>query len=291
MISDSMDTELVKRLLFSALRITAGVYGGLCIYLYFRQSALVYYPTRDMLETPKDAGLPYDDVILRTSDGIRIHAWYVPAVTSRGAILMCHGNGGNISHRLATIRVLHDLGLDVLIFDYRGYGRSEGKPSEKGTYQDAQAAWDYLTVTRGTPGDRIVIHGRSLGGAVAAWLAVREKPAALILESTFTSVPDMGSMLYPYLPVRLLCRFRYPTLDYVKQAHCPILFAHSPDDEMIPYVHGIKLFAAAPEPKTFFDLIGDHNAGEEIILPPYREKLDDFLTKALMPRGKSQPSP
>jgi fermentation-respiration switch protein FrsA (DUF1100 family) len=198
-------------------------------------------------------------------------------------VIICHGNGGNIGGRLHPISLFHELGLNVLIFDYRGYGGSAGKPSEEGTYQDACAAWQHLTEKRNTPPDKIVVFGRSLGGAVAAGLAERVTPAALILEATFTSVPEMGTRLYPWLPIRLLSRYRYNTLARLEQIHCPVLIAHSRGDNMIPFEQGRKLFAAAREPKIFFELTGDHNEGEVLTPPAYQQTLDTFLTTRLGP--------
>ncbi|MBI2440380.1 MAG: alpha/beta hydrolase [Lentisphaerae bacterium] len=266
---------------FPVLRIMAAVYVGLCILLFFRQSRMVYFPLTEVRLTPADAGLAFEPVTLTTSDGLRLAGWYVPCQRARGTLLICHGNGGNIGDRLHVIGLFHELGLNVLIFDYRGYGESAGKPSEEGTYRDAQAAWQYLTEKRGIPPDKIVVFGRSLGGAIAAELAARIAPAALIIEASFTSVPDLGARLYPYLPIRLLCRFRYNTRESLKAVHCPVLIAHSREDEMIPFAHGQKLYAVAVEPKTFVELTGDHNAGEVLTSAAYREALDKFLTATL----------
>jgi len=277
------------KIALSALKIVVAVYVGLCILLFFRQSHMVYFPLAKVLATPADAGLAYERISLVTSDGVRLAGWYVPCENARGTVIICHGNGGNIGDRLHPIGLFHELGLNVLIFDYRGYGESAGKPSEEGTYLDAQAAWQYLIEKRNTPPDKIVVFGRSLGGAVAADLAGRvaraafTAPAALILEATFTSIPDMGARIYPWLPIRLLCRYRYNTLARLERMRCPVLIAHSRDDEMIPFEHGRKLFAAARAPKTFFELTGDHNEGEALTSPAYRRALDAFLTGRLGP--------
>ncbi|MBU0714492.1 MAG: alpha/beta hydrolase [Verrucomicrobia bacterium] len=271
----------VIRIALSVLKIVAAVYVGLCILLFFRQSHMVYFPLVPVMQKPSDVGLAYESVALMTADDTRLAGWYVPCEGARGTVLMCHGNGGNIGDRLHPISLFHGLGLNVLVFDYRGYGESTGKPSEEGTYQDARAAWQYLTEKRNTPPDKIVVFGRSLGGAVAAGLVERITPAALILEATFTSIPDMGARLYPWLPIRLLSRYRYNTLARLEQIHCPVLIAHSRDDEMIPFEQGQRLFAAAHEPKTFFELTGDHNEGEALTSPAYCQALDAFLTGQL----------
>jgi hypothetical protein len=280
-----MNMSDVIRIALSALKIAAAVYIGLCILLFFRQSHMVYFPLARVQATPADAGLAYENVCLVTADNVRLAGWYVPCERARGTVLICHGNGGNIGDRLHPIGLFHELGLNVLIFDYRGYGASAGQPSEKGTYLDAQAAWQYLTEQRSTPPDKIIVYGRSLGGAVAAWLAERVAPAALILEAAFTSIPDMGARLYPWLPIRLLSRYRYNTLARLERIRCPVLIAHSRDDNMIPFEQGRKLFAAAREPKTFFELTGDHNEGEVLTSPTYRLALDTFLTQVRQLRG------
>lgn len=268
-------------ILVSLVKIGAGVYVGLGMVLFFQQSRIVYYPTKPIEQTPQDVGLAYEAVTFPAADGVTLSGWYVPVQNARGTILLCHGNGGNISHRLYPIQLFHGMKLNVFIFDYRGYGQSAGKPGETGTYQDALGAWTYLTQTRATPPEKIVVLGRSLGGGVASWLAEQHKPAGLILESTFTSVPDLGAKMYPYLPVRLLCRFKYNTAERLPRIQCPVLVAHSRGDELVPFSHGQKLFAAANEPKTFAELVGSHNDGESSVSPEYRQTLERFLQSAL----------
>jgi fermentation-respiration switch protein FrsA (DUF1100 family) len=202
----------------------------------------------------------------------------VPARQERGVILFFHGNAGNISHRLDTLEIFHTLGLSTFIIDYRGYGQSEGRPSEQGTYLDAEAAWRYLVEQRQVPPERMIIFGRSLGGAVAAWLAQAHPPRALILESTFTSLPDMAATYLPFLPVRSLARFDYNTLARLPDIHCPVLVVHSPDDEVVPYSHGRQLFEAASEPKEFLELRGGHNEGF-LISDNYQAGLEAFIAR------------
>lgn len=284
-----MDLPTLKSFLWILVRVGLGVYLGLGLLLYVRQSSLVYYPLAEITLTPGDVGLAYEDIVCFAEDGARITGWYVPAAEARGTVLLFHGNGGNIGHRLHLIGLLRGLGWDVCIIDYRGYGASPGKPTEAGTYQDARAAWNYLVRERGLPPDRIVIHGRSLGGAVAAALAAEVQPAGLILESTFTSVPDLGQKLYPYLPVRWLCRYRYDTLARLPGIRCPILVAHSRQDEMIPFAHGERLFAAAREPKFFVPLSGGHNDGEDHTEPHFRDALKAFLEQCVPARTSAAP--
>src|SRR5262245_46041302 len=218
-------------------------------------------PGRALTATPADIGLAFEEARIMTADGLELHGWYVPAEPDASVVLFCHGNAGNISHRLERLQFFHDMGLAVLLFDYRGYGKSQGAPDELGTYRDAQAAWDFLTHTKGISSAHIVIFGESLGGAIAAHLARDVTSAgALILASTFTSAPDLASEFYWYLPVRLLARFQYPTAEYVSQVRVPTLVIHSQDDEIAPFSHGRKLFERAAGPKAFLEISGDHNA-------------------------------
>jgi uncharacterized protein len=257
------------------------VYLALCLMLLLLQSRLVFFPTRALEATPADARLAYEDVWLRTDDGLRLHGWWVPVAEPRGTVLFFHGNAGNISHRLVSLRTFHRLGYSTLIFDYRGYGRSEGSPSEAGTYRDAEAAWRHLTEERGIAPETIALFGRSLGGAVAAWLAERHPTGAVILESTFTSVPDLGAELYPFLPVRLLARIRYPTLARMEHLRAPVLVVHSRNDDIIPFHHGRRLWEAAREPKAFLELVGTHNDGFVTTGPRYETELARFLAEHL----------
>jgi len=268
-------------MLFSALKIGALAYVGLCLLVFVRQGAYVYYPSKLVEATPEAIGLRFEELTLVARDGVTLSAWWVPAAaeTQARALIYFHGNAGNNGDRLDALRALHDLNVNVLIVDYRGYGRSAGRPTEQGTYLDALAAWDYLTRERGVAPNRIFILGRSLGGAVAAWLAAQTQPAGAILESTFTSAPAMAGRMFPFLPIRLLCRFRYDTLSLLPRLACPVLIAHSPRDEIIPYQHGRELFAAAREPKTFVELTLDHNAGELGLEPQYRAALTEFLNR------------
>ena len=176
-------------------------------------------------------------------------------------MLLFHGNAGNISHRIDYAKMFYGLGYSTLLVDYRGYGESTGEPSEAGTYRDATASWLWLTAARGIKASDIVIFGESLGGGVATWLAAQHVPRALILASTFTSIPDLGVEVYPWIPVRRLSRIHYDNLANVERIRVPVLIAHSPNDEIIPYAHGRRLHAAAHEPKAFLELSGGHNEG------------------------------
>ncbi|MHB1358477.1 MAG: alpha/beta hydrolase [Rhodocyclaceae bacterium] len=276
--------------------IAAMSYAGFALLLFLLQPSLVYYPEigRDIAATPREADLPYEDVKLVTADGVALHGWFVAASEPRGTVLFLHGNAGNISHRLDSLRMFHRLGYNTLIVDYRGYGNSAGEPTEQGTYLDAAASWDYLTQTRKIPAASIVLFGESLGGAIAAWLASRHSvlgsqasadgsraspggPAALVISSGFTSVPDLAADLYPWLPVRWLSRFSYDTRAYLQTTRLPVFIAHSPDDEIIPFRHGRALFEAAPGPKRFLELRGGHNEGFIFVREPWVRALAEFL--------------
>jgi len=274
------------RTLVSILTITISVYLLLALLIYLFQDRMVFLsnlPGRALDATPGDIGLDYQDVSLTTSDHERLHGWYIPTEQSRGVLLFFHGNAGNISHRLDSIKIFHELGLDILIIDYRGYGLSSGKASEKGTYLDAQAAWDYLVNIRGVPADRMVIFGRSLGGAIGAWLGAQHTPGAMIIESSFSSGADMARRLYPFLPVRLLTRLKYPVVDYAGQLNCPVLVVHSRQDEIIPFTMGQAIYAAVKQEKKFLEIRGDHNNGFFISRDEYVSGVRDFLKDTLTP--------
>ena len=221
--------------------------------------------------------MPYEDVYLVTDDDIRIHGWYVPHPDAKATLLFFHGNAGNLSHRLESISIFHDIGLSVFIIDYRGYGRSGGRPSERGTYRDATAAWNYLVDERRLRPDEIIVFGRSLGGAVAAWSAAKVRPAAVILESTFTSVKELGKHYYPYLPVSWIVRIHYPVDEYVTSFTCPALVIHSHQDDVVPVWLGQRLFEHVPEPKMFLPISGDHNNGFLLSRDAYVSGIKRFL--------------
>ena len=278
------------RALFTLLTGLAVIYVVLGLVLYLLQGSLVFLanlPGPALDATPANIGLPYEDTRIATADGESLHGWYIPAEAARGVLLFFHGNAGNISHRLESIAIFNRLGLDVLIVDYRGYGQSSGRPTERGTYRDARAAWNYLQVERGVPPDRIVVFGRSLGGAVGAWLAAglpeESAPAAVIIESSFTSGADMARRLYPVYPARLLTRLKYPVVEYVARLHSPVLVVHSRDDEIIPFAMGRGIYDAARPPKSFLELRGDHNAGFWISRESYMQGLEAFLGAVLGP--------
>jgi uncharacterized protein len=274
--------SMLLRLLVAALV----AYAALVLLAYLMQSRMVHLPHvagRALVGSPADIGMAYEEVEFFAEDGVRLHGWFVPADAARGTVLFFHGNAGNISHRLESIGVFHRLSLDVFIIDYRGYGRSEGRPSEAGLYRDAAAAYRYLVAERGADPGRIVAFGRSLGGAVAAWTAVHHPMAGVIVESGFISIPELGAEIYRFLPVRRLVRMRYDTRSYLETTEVPVLIVHSPDDDIIPYRHGVALHAAAEPRATMLTISGDHNSGFLNAGIDYSAGLERFLTKILIP--------
>ena len=271
--------------MITILLLAGACYGLLLLTVYMYQPKMLYFPDEgdQTAATPSDVGLTYQQVELRTTDDLRLSAWYLPAEDEQGVLLFCHGNAGNISHRLDSLLLFHHLQMSVLIFDYRGYGQSEGQPSEQGTYTDALAAWEYLLTKKSKQPAEIVIFGRSLGAAIAAELATRVRPGALILESAFTSVPDLASEIYPFLPARLLSRFSYDTRTRLDSLASPLLIIHSNDDEIIPYSHAQRLYAAAHEPKHLLNISGGHNDGFLVSGNRYTEGLRGFLHTHLPP--------
>ena len=269
-----------------ALKITVIVvagYAAILLLLVWFQPKLVYFPQPGYGGvTPQGQGLAFEAVRLPTADGEQLAAWWIPAPSSspaHGTVLLFHGNAGNIAHRIDYAKMFHGLGYDTLLVDYRGYGDSTGAPSEAGTYRDAMASWLWLTETRGIQARDIVIFGESLGGGVATWLATQQRPRALILASTFTSIPDLGAQVYPWLPVRWISRIHYNSLANLEKIHAPMLIAHSPDDELIPYRHGRRLFEGAHEPKRFLELSGGHNEGLVFARAEWVGVVQDFLQR------------
>lgn len=222
----------------------------------------VYHPDKTLVGSGAELGRPFEDVFFEAADGVKLNGWYFPASTGvvrdSLAALVCHGNGGNISHRPELVQALLSTGLNVFLFDYRGYGRSAGRPDEPGTYLDAQAAHHWLQ-RKGFAGRQILAYGESLGGGVAAELALREPLAGVILQSTFTSIPDIGAELFPWLPVRWLARIRYETRLKLPQVSVPILIMHSREDRLIGFHHSQENFSAAKDPKLFWEIAGGHN--------------------------------
>jgi uncharacterized protein len=262
----------------SALYLVVG-YVGLVSMLLFFENWLVYHPTTTAQHwQPPPPGEDIQDVQLTSADGTRIHAWWCPAKDSDLALLYCHGNAGNLSHRGPSSVKLRDLlGVSVLIVDYPGYGKSEGRPTEKGCCQAADSAYAWLTDEKQIAPKKIVLYGASLGGGVVTDLASRKDHRALVLVKTFTSVPDVASELYWWLPApkRMIMSNRFDSLSKIGACHRPVFIAHGTADTLIPYTHGKKLFEAANEPKRFYSMPeANHNDG----LPPgFFTDLKEFL--------------
>jgi fermentation-respiration switch protein FrsA (DUF1100 family) len=252
-------------------------------FLRWFEQANVYHPTASMWANGDALRQPWEEVRLRTRDNLELGAWYFPAPTNAPlrhlVVLISHGNGGNISHRLPTYSLLLELGIHVLAYDYRGYGQSQGKPNEAGTYLDAEAALDWLQ-TRGFQPTQVVAFGESLGGGIATELAVRHPDLrGLVLQSTFTSLIDLGTELFPILPVRAIARYRYDTLAKLPKVQAPVLILHSRQDTLIPFHHAERNFAAAREPKFLREIHGDHNDQPTVDPHLLSNALREFLTQ------------
>jgi hypothetical protein len=268
--------------------ITAGI-AVLALYLavvgmaYVLQGRLLFVPSSQIVATPSDAGMPFDTIRVTTDDGHRLHGWWIPAPDPNGkTILFFHGNAGNISGRIPFARHLRDAGFHVVLFDYSGYGESTGSPSESALYADARAMWQWLTRSRGVdPGD-ILLYGRSLGGGPATWLAAdraeEAPPHALVLESAFTSVPDIAAHHYPFLPVRWLSRIQFDNQARLPRVDVPVLILHGRRDEIVPFLHGQALYEAAEEPKRFVETNETHNSRSAAADRKRLAALRDLLT-------------
>jgi uncharacterized protein len=211
--------------------------------------ALLYFPSREIVQTPDQAGLRFRDLAFETTDGEQLHGWWIAARTeSLGHLLLCHGNAGNVGDRILHAAVLTTAGFDVLLFDYRGYGHSSGSPSEEGSYLDARAALACLLEQPNVDARQVFYLGESLGGAVAVDLALARPPTGLVLVSTFTSVRELGRVHYPFLPAPLIPD-AYPTIRRIHGLHAALLILHGARDEIVPLAQGRALFEAAPGPK------------------------------------------
>jgi fermentation-respiration switch protein FrsA (DUF1100 family) len=225
------------------------------------ERSLIFIPSRYPQGNWQPPGLKFEDAWFTAADGTKLHGWYVPHEEPRAVILFCHGNAGNVALWADVPRTLHDrVGASVFSFDYRGYGRSEGKPSEAGVLADARAARRWLAARAGIAENQIVLMGRSLGGAVAVDLAAADGARGLVLESTFTSLPDVAKTMYPLLPVRALMQTQLNSAAKIGKYHGPLLQSHGTADRLIPYAIGCRLFDAANQPKRFIPIPGgDHN--------------------------------
>ena len=238
------------------------------------------FPVRELFADPAAIGLAFDDVTFAAADGVSLHGWFVPGRTDV-TLLWCHGNGGNISHRLENLLLVHnELGLNVFLFDYRGYGRSDGKPSEQGTYLDAEAALRYLDSRNDVFSERIIYFGSSLGGGVAVELAVRSRPYGLILESAFPSIPYMARLSFPFLPMHLFLQARYDSEAKIGKVDTPLLILHGDRDDLVPIEAGRILFNAAKDPKDFHTIVGaGHNDTYLVGGKAYWDAMSSFIDR------------
>ena len=230
----------------------------LAVYVRYIESRSIFFPMKRIEFTPHFVNLAYEDVYIMTADNVKINGWFFPKDNAKYTMLFCHGNAGNIGHRLEKIIMLLDIGVNVFIIDYRGYGNSKGKPSEKGIYLDAKAGYDYLVNTRKVQAENIILYGESIGAAAAIDLASKVKVGALITEEAFSNAVDMAKRIYPFLP-SLLFSVRLDSLTKIKNVEAPKLIIHSINDEIVPFDLGKKLYDAAKEPKQFAEIIGGHN--------------------------------
>jgi fermentation-respiration switch protein FrsA (DUF1100 family) len=258
------------------------IYAAILLLLRIYEAKLIYFPGAERALLPPDTslGLSVQRLELSTEDNVKLVAWVIPAETPSSLwLLVCHGNAGNLSEfdRPVHYAGLRQLGLNLLAFDYRGYGESGGLPSEAGLYRDADAAYRHLTRDRGVPAGRIIIFGHSLGSAVAVDLASRVPAAGLIVEGAFTSATDRGQELYPYIPVRWIATSRFRSLEKIGRVTIPKLFLHASEDEVIPLAHGRRLYEAASEPKTFVELRGGHGDAFDVDSTTYFGSIERFI--------------
>jgi fermentation-respiration switch protein FrsA (DUF1100 family) len=271
-----MRTALVALLLVAAL----------ALLLRLSEKKFIYFPSKYPAGNWEAAGLglAVENVYFTTSDGVQLHGWLVRHPQAVATLLWCHGNAGNISDRLDNLWRLAQLPIHVFLFDYRGYGRSQGSPDEEGLYLDAEAAYDALVSRPEIDSSRIFLFGRSLGGAVAAELALRRPAAGLILESTFTSARDMAWKTFRPFPVHWIIKSRFDTLDKIRRIRLPLLLLHGTQDDIVPFKMGQRLFEAASEPKQFYPIRGaGHNDTYLVGGDDYFEQFRLFLTRFSMP--------
>ena len=251
------------------------------IYVRYYEKKNIYFPIKEIEFTPSDLGFKFDDVFFVNKEGLTLNGWFIKAANPRGTLLFCHGNAGNISHRLEIINILYKLNLNIFIFDYRGYGRSQGIPSEDGLYQDTYAAYQYLVSRKDVDNRSIIVYGRSIGANVAIDLVSQVEPACLISDGSFTSAYDMGRIIFPLLPIQWIITVKYDALSKIKNITTPKLIIHSRDDEVVPFRLGKKLFDAAAQPKEFYIMQGTHNEGLLSASQEYTRRLDSFINKYL----------
>jgi len=259
------------------------------IFLYIRylEHKSIFFPVRQLEATPENIGLKFEEVIFDTEDGKQIHGWFIPADGADKILIFCHGNAGNISHRLEKIDLFHRLGINILIFDYRGYGKSKGISSEIGLYRDTHSSYNYVRDKKGFPPENIIVFGESLGSVAAVDLASSEAVGGLITEGIFTNAKDMGRRIYPFIPA-FFYSVRMDSLSKIKRVYCPKLIMHSINDEVIPFELAKKVFENAPPPKKFVQLEGAHNTTFIDSREKYTFSIASFLSSLEETRSKGK---
>lgn len=251
---------------------------GFVLYVRYLEAKSLFYPAKELMHTPEALGLKFEDAYFTTSDAVKLHGWFIAVGPSAPTLLFMHGNAGNIGDRLGKIQTFYELGLNVFIFDYRGFGNSEGKPTEAGMYRDTLAAYDYLTLRKDINTQKIVAYGASLGGAAAIDVASQRPVAGLVVDSSFSNAADMAKFYYPFVPAFLL-KIKLENDKKIKAVKAPSLFFHSSDDETVPYDLGQKLFESALPPKTFVTINGGHNDGHVEDVEVFIRGVKEFLEK------------
>ncbi|HBG61444.1 MAG: hypothetical protein A2Y03_01380 [Omnitrophica WOR_2 bacterium GWF2_38_59] len=247
------------------------------LYVRYLEYKSLFYPIKDVLVTPTSIGLSYENIYFKTRTGLVLNGWLVEGVPqSKAVMLFFHGNAGNIGDRLTKLKYFSQMGVNVFIIDYRGYGKSEGSPSEEGLYEDAAAAFDYIVSRKELDPEKIISYGVSLGGAVAVDLAANRKVCGLIVDSSFSNAKDMAKKILPFIP-GFIIKTKLDSLAKIKGIKYPKLFLHSPQDEVVPFVLGRKLYKAASEPKEFVELSGGHNDNHIEDEAKYKEKINLFI--------------
>ncbi|MBU2044030.1 MAG: alpha/beta hydrolase [Candidatus Omnitrophica bacterium] len=247
-------------------------------YVKYLESSNIFFPSKKIEYSPSSISLSFQDLYIQTEDNLKINGWFIPNPEAKYTLLFLHGNAGNIADRLDKLKLLYQVPVNIFIVDYRGYGRSQGKPSEIGLYLDAQAAYRYLVNSENIQPENIIVYGESLGGAVAMDLASAVKVKALISEGAFSSIRDMARVIYPWMPTFLLS-VKFDSLAKINKIEEPKLFIHSRDDEVVPFNLGQKLYNAAREPKKFYQLSGGHNDAFLEVPEEYLAVIEQFINR------------
>jgi pimeloyl-ACP methyl ester carboxylesterase len=271
---DPANASSIVKAVLTAAGAAYAVYG---IRLFLRQNAIVFKASRTFSGDPGSLGLEFDDIFLETARGTLVHGWWIPGQPGSSLVLFFSGSIGNLGSELETFAFLASLGATVMAIDYPGFGKSGGRPSEAGCYRSAEAAWDFVVRVKGVRPQNIILFGRSVGVAVAAWLGARYPCAGLICHSGLTSIPDVAAERYRFVPARWFCYIRFDTLRSIAACRSPALVMHSPSDRVIAVRHSIRIFEKAPSPKRFIPLIGDHYSNEWQATPGLRDALQPML--------------